>query len=46
MMRSNACIFILGRATEWNVSFVGLPRVDPDRSLLASGKEMMSVVLL
>jgi hypothetical protein len=46
MMRSNACFFILGRATEWNVSFVGSPRIEPDRSLLASGKEMMSVVLL
>jgi hypothetical protein len=46
MMRANACNFILGLATELNVSFVGSPRIEPDRSLLAWDKEMMSVVLL
>jgi hypothetical protein len=36
----------LGRATEWNVSFVGALRIEPDRSLLAPVKEMIAVVLL
>jgi hypothetical protein len=42
MMRANAFIFILRRATEWNVSFVGSPRTELDRSLLAPGKEIVS----
>jgi hypothetical protein len=47
MMWAHACNFILlGRATEWNVSFVGALCIESDRSLLAPHKEMIAVVLL